>query len=212
MIRGPDILQPTGAHVAPTQEIELRLAGLMRKSQKGDPVAYEELLRELVVLMRKFVHAAIHTTRFGDDGSSEDLAQEILLALHLKRHTYDPTQKFLPWIYAIARHKIVDRLRLKGSQRRLVEALTITATIEQQSSACGTENPDTEMAISAALSTLPANQKAVIELTKLEGLSVAEAAARTGLSESNIKVLTHRALKALKRHFVGESEDSNENR
>src|SRR5258706_15126542 len=42
---------------------------------------------------------------------AEDLVQEALLAIHTRRHTYDPSQFFTPWVYAIARYKFIDYLR-----------------------------------------------------------------------------------------------------
>jgi len=51
--------------------------------------------------------------------------------------------------------------------------------------------------LSLLLQALPVSQRQAIELTKLEGLSIAEASNRTGLPESSIKVLVHRGLKRL---------------
>ena len=44
----------------------------------------------------------------------EDIVQEVLLAVHLKRHTWDPTAPVGPWLFAIARNKIIDALRRRG--------------------------------------------------------------------------------------------------
>src|SRR5260370_38334912 len=45
---------------------------------------------------------------------SEDIVQDILLAVHLKRHTWDVSAPFAPWLFAIARNKLIDALRRRG--------------------------------------------------------------------------------------------------
>jgi RNA polymerase sigma-70 factor (ECF subfamily) len=176
---------------------ETMLASLMRSSQNGDAGAYARLLEELAMHLRSFLPHALHVAEHGDDGACDDLVQDILCAVHEKRHTYDPALPFLPWFYGLCRHKVVDRLRAKGSYRRLLDRW---AEAQRATPASG---PAAEAALDAeeALGFLPARQREVLALTKGEGLSVREAAARSGLSEANVKVLTFRAIRAVRRHF-----------
>jgi RNA polymerase sigma-70 factor (ECF subfamily) len=124
----------------------------------------------------------------------EDLVQETLLALHLQRGTYDPTLPVSAWALAIARHKLVDLWRRRGRRdqparrhRRRGRAVAGGRTRRRRRAA----RPG------RAVRRLAAGAAQAIVLTKLEGLSVAEAAARTGASESAIKVQVHRGLKRL---------------
>ena len=66
--------------------------------------------------MRAMARAAFARARVGD-ADIEDAVQETLLAIHLKRHTWDPSQKLGPWVNAIARHKIIDAMRRRGARR-----------------------------------------------------------------------------------------------
>jgi RNA polymerase sigma-70 factor (ECF subfamily) len=177
---------------------EAKLGGLMKLAQAGDKAAYSELLENLAVHLRSFLPHTLYTAQYGDDGSVEDLLQEILLAFHQKRHTFDPAFPFLPWFYGVCRHKIVDRLRAKGSYRRMMEKMSWENTVNETETGNAGESA---LDIAEVLGTLTPQQRLVLELTKAEGLSVAEAAAKTGLSESNVKVLTYRAIQSIRSKF-----------
>ena len=120
--------------------------------------------------------------------------QETLLALHLQRGTYDPTQPVSAWAVAIARHKLVDHWRRRGRREGLHDAID---DVEEQLLAVDADDGGARRDLETLLQDLPPAQQQAIVLTKLEGLSVAEAAARTGASESAIKVQVHRGLKRL---------------
>ena len=89
---------------------------MMRASIAGDEAVYRRLLEDIGRSVRAMARAAFARARVGD-ADIEDAVQETLLAIHLKRHTWDPARPLAPWVYAIARHKIVDALRRRGRQR-----------------------------------------------------------------------------------------------
>lgn len=124
----------------------------------------------------------------------EDLVQESLLAIHNKRYTFDPSQPLGAWVYAIANYKLVDFLRRRGIRESLNESLE---NIGELFSHSNVEAAEARRDIMKLLDQLPEKQRMPIVHTKLEGLSVEEAAERTGMSESAIKVGVHRGLKKL---------------
>lgn len=142
--------------------------------------------------------AVLRAGRDQDANFARDISQEVLLAIHQKRHTYDPEQPFLPWVFGIARHKLADWQRKSFSEGRWID---VRAEVDDISRPESTPDPQAEGNLQALLRALPAKQREVLELTKLQGLSVAETAARTGLSEANVKVLTHRGMAALKKRL-----------
>jgi RNA polymerase sigma-70 factor, ECF subfamily len=169
---------------------ETRLRDLLIRGMAGDAVAYHGFLRELASHLRGFFRVRLH--RLPDD--VEDLLQETLLAVHNQRHTYDPGQPLTAWVHAIARYKMVDLFRRREGRELLNE------TLDEESSvfACSeNEAADARRDISRLLAQLPDRQRLPIQHVKLEGLSVAEAARQTGMSESAVKVGVHRGLKAL---------------
>jgi RNA polymerase sigma-70 factor (ECF subfamily) len=130
--------------------------------------------------------------RFGAADFVEDCVQESLLGVHAARHTYDPSRPFDPWLFAIVRHKTVDWLR---RMERLDGARARTGGV-QAGAAAGGSAAD---ALPACLSRLEPLYRDIVVLTKLQGLSVAEAARRLAISVSAAKVRVHRGLKRLKR-------------
>lgn len=177
------------------QEIEQRLRRLMIDGLSGDGTAYRDLLRELTPRLRAFFRRRL----VGWPEDCEDLVQETLLAVHARRHTYDAGQPFTAWAYAVARYKLVDwhrRHRRREALHDPVEDRIEELFAEMEHDAC-----DAQRDVRAMLETLPAKQREPIRLVKLEGLSVAEAAARTGLSASAVKIGVHRGLRALAMRF-----------
>jgi RNA polymerase sigma factor (sigma-70 family) len=157
---------------------------LMAAAQAGDGQAYEQLLRELDVWLRRYYARRLPSP------AAEDARQEALLAIHAKRHTYAPSRAFGAWVTAIARYKWIDRIR--DASRFAALSLDDEIPIEDHGVA----------AISAAavddlLGRLKPAQASVIRLVKLKGLSIARASGATGQSAALVKVNIHRGLKKL---------------
>jgi RNA polymerase sigma-70 factor (ECF subfamily) len=174
-----------------TGEEESELSRLMVEAQRGDGQAYEGLLRRVAVLVQALVRR-----RAGDVPWCDDVVQESLVALHRARHTYDPARPFVPWLYAIAQNRLVDALRVQ--RRRLLRELD-PAHVPEPARLPVQERDALRGDIRRAVATLPDRQRRVIELLKLEELSVREVAAQLGMSEANVKVTAHRGYRALRR-------------
>jgi RNA polymerase sigma factor (sigma-70 family) len=168
---------------------------LMRAAQDGDQAAYSQLLSELLPILRNIVRK-----RWRDQQGVEDIVQDILMSVHSVRHTYDSGRPFLPWLLAISRRRIADAAR--RMQARAGHEMTIAAIPEGLTDAdqkkSSYETSDDQEAIRVALSTLPTGQRRAIELMKLKGLSLEEAAVETGKSVASLKVAVHRAVKAMR--------------
>jgi RNA polymerase sigma-70 factor (ECF subfamily) len=171
-------------------EPERRLHALLVRAQQGDADAYHRFLAELAVFVRGFLRRRM--TRLPDD--VEDLVQEILLAVHNQRHTYDPDQPVTAWLHAIARYKLIDLLRRRARTDVLTDSLD---DVDEVLLAADEVPAGTRRDLLKLLDGLPDKQRLPIVHVKLEGLSVAETARITGLSESAVKVGIHRGLKAL---------------
>jgi RNA polymerase sigma-70 factor, ECF subfamily len=176
-----------------TGEQESELGRLMVEAQHGDRLAYEDLLTRVSGLVQAFVRR-----RVGDAAWSDDVVQECLVALHRARHTYDGARPFAPWMYAIAQNRLIDALR--AQRRRLLREIQPELTPEPSRRA--PQERDALLAdVRRAVSTLPVNQRRVIELLKFEELSVREVAARLEMSEANVKVTAHRGYRALRKQI-----------
>jgi RNA polymerase sigma-70 factor (ECF subfamily) len=169
---------------------EEELKRLMVRGLEGDAAAYHACLKELSGHLRAFLRKRLF--RLPDD--VEDLVQEALLAIHNQRHTYDPAQPLTPWVYALARYKLIDFLRRRQRTDLLNEPLDEAAEVFAASDG---EAAQARRDLGQLLAMLPDRQRLPILHVKVEGLSVAETARLTGMSESAVKVGVHRGLKAL---------------
>lgn len=175
---------------------------LMTLAQAGDHVAYATLLRALAVHLR-----SLALRHLGAGADVEDAVQEILLAVHAIRHTYDPTRPFGPWLVTIARRRLVDALR-RRSRRLAREAVLDERTCDV---ACESADPSVLAArvvdigaVRRAVGGLPPRQREAIQLLRLQEMSLHEAAAASGHSEGALKVAAHRGLR-LMRTLLGRS-------
>lgn len=175
---------------ASQNDFEFGLKPLWLRAQAGDEAAYRECLQRITARLRAYLRRRLQTQP--DD--VEDLVQETLLALHIHRGTYDPSLAVSAWVIAIARHKLVDLWRRRGRQESLHDPID---EVDEALLAADVDEGSAHRDLGQLLSTLPEAQRVAIVLTKVEGLSVAEAAQRTGASESAIKVQVHRGLKRL---------------
>ena len=170
--------------------IEEHLRSLMLEGLAGDAAAYRMFLDELTAHLRSYLRRRLG----GLPHEVEDLLQELLLAVHNKRHTYDPKQPLTAWVRAIARYKLVDLLRRRSRGDVLNDPLD-----EDDQVFATTDNDAAEAKYDVAklLRGLPDRQRLPILYVKIEGASVTDTAIRTGMSESAVKVGIHRGLKAL---------------
>jgi len=173
------------------------LGRLMHAAQQGDSAAYVELLRTITARIRRIVR---RQRGFAGAADVEDLVQDVLLSVHAVRATYDPTRPFVPWLLAIVRHRLADAARryarAAGREVRIDED---DVTFAELATNEGSEAAGDAEALRAAVRALPQGQRQAIELLKLEGRSLREAAAICGTSEGALKVATHRALATLRR-------------
>jgi RNA polymerase sigma-70 factor (ECF subfamily) len=165
---------------------ETHLHRLMLAGLAGDAGAYRQLLAELTGLLRAYF------ARRAGPGAAEDLVQETLIAIHTKRETYDPQMPLTAWVYGIARYKLIDEFR-KTKRRAQVPLEEASDVFVEDSREDLTAKRDVEK----LLAKLPEAKRALVRAIKLDGDSVADAAARAGLSEGAAKVSVHRAIKSL---------------
>ena len=186
-------MQDTG----PRSPVEEQLQALLLAGLDGDARAYRQFLEELTKRLRAFLRRRL----FDMQDQVEDIVQETLLAVHNARLTYQRGQPVTAWVYAIARYKLMDFLRARMRHDALNDPLEAAHAMFEESAE---QASDARRDVAALLEALPDRQRLPIEMMKLQGLSVAETASCTGMSESAVKVGVHRGLKALAARIRGE--------
>lgn len=161
----------------------------MRKSLAGDSAAYRRLLNEMAPVLRGIVRARAYGM---DDDWCEDVVQETLMAIHLKRASWNTAYPLRPWVYAITRYKLVDAFRRKGRKVHLpIETFADILAAPEASDPF--EISDAERLVSR----LPERDAALLRCLALEERGQEECARRLGLTPGALRVSLHRALKKL---------------
>jgi RNA polymerase sigma-70 factor, ECF subfamily len=170
---------------------EAELARLLRAAIAGDEKAYSVFLARAAALVRAFARR-----RVGERGlDPEDVVQETLLALHVKRHTWRIDAPVMPWLYAIARYKLIDAFRRRGSRIHVeLDEVAELAAAPEPEQASGRE-------IGRALAALAPGQRSVVSAISVEGRSIGETAKSLGMTETAVRVALHRGLAAIARKF-----------
>jgi len=193
------------------RRIAARLRSYLRRRMQSLPDELEDLVQETLL--------ALHLQRGTHDPALPvshwvlAIARHKLVDLWRRRGRqealHDPLDELddsaMPvshWVLAIARHKLVDLWRRRGRQEALHDPLD---ELDDSAMPAAADEGSARRDLVKLLDALPAAQRQAIVLTKIEGLSVAEAALRTGASESAIKVQVHRGLKRLAQRVRDES-------
>ncbi len=176
-------------------EAEPELKALMLRGLDGDAGAHRAFLTAVSSALRAFFRARMR----GAPEDAEDLLQETLIAIHTRRDSYDPSYPVTAWIYAIARYRMIDHWRRRGRRGEHIPVEDATELF----TAAEDEAVDAKRDVARLLAMLPKKQRDSIRLVKLEGVSVKDAAAQTGLTESDVKISTHRGMKTLMRLMAG---------
>lgn len=179
----------------PVTDREAQWAALMRAANGGDTGAYRQLLRELAPVLRGLAAKGFARYQFGPD-DAEDVVQETLLALHLKRHMWDESRPLLPWIGAIVRHKTIDSIRRRGKRTNLpIDAVSDILVCEPQAQEASS------LDASRIIATLKGRQREIVQAISMEGASARQVAQRLGMTEGAVRVALHRALQSLAKAF-----------
>ncbi len=170
---------------------DAELARLFKVALAGDERAYATFLTGAAAQVRGYLRR-----RAGQGGIDvEDVVQETLLAIHTKRHTWRPDGPLGPWLYTIARYKLIDAYRRVGrrAEVELDESVeSVAEPVEEKASA---------REVARALESLAPGQRAVVSSISVDGRSITETARTLGMNETAVRVALHRGLAAIARRF-----------
>lgn len=167
-------------------------AHLLRAANRGDAAAYRRLLEILAPRLRAFVRRGLARAR-RPESDCEDIVQEALLAIHLKRSTWDETQALMPWVHAIAHYKLVDALRRRGFR----DHVPLDQYEEREGQLESVADASLSTEVKDLLSRLPQRQRDIVIGMAVEGRSAREIGSKLGMADGAVRVSLHRALKAL---------------
>lgn len=161
----------------------------MRAANRGDGRAYARLLTQITPVIRGIVRA--RGAALGAD-QAEDVVQEVLLTIHLKRQTWREDAPLRPWLYAVTRHKVIDAFRARG-QRIMLPVEDLADALPAAEAA----DPFAASDMARVIDRLEPRAAQIVRAIGLDGASAAETGARLGMTEGAVRVALHRALKTL---------------
>lgn len=166
---------------------------LIKKCQKGDRPAFEELIRIYYPYVLGFLHRTI-----ADDGVAEDLTQETFLKVIRNIDKYDTTQKsgFGTWIITIARNSYIDYLRRNRMCPENIDEIEVAAESNTMERVIRKLQYEEAM---EAVNKLPYDQRIVIKLKYEEDLTLEQIAKRLGIKAQTVKSRIHDGMVKLRR-------------
>ncbi len=187
--------------LARIQEQEQSWQRLMILAQSGDERAYQELLSDLARVLRGYVHRKV-----GRESDVEDIVQEVLISIHRSRHTFEQDRPIGPWIFAIAKRRIIDHLRVGSRLSRELQGDDWDNEwwLERAGGDAVAENMRD---LYREFQNLSEQKRQAVRLVALEGRSTRQAAEIMEMKESAFRVMFHRTVHSLRKVLVGESED-----
>ncbi len=168
-------------------ERSIRRARWMAAVQRGDADAYGALLDDIGPMIMRFLRR-----RLRDTEEAQDVYQDIFMTLHRIRHVYQPTRPLEPWLFAIA-HRV-----FRAHQRRRLTRITRECPVETPPEIPVDSDSHVKLRLEEALRDLSSDQRLVIKLLKIDGLSTEMAARRAGTTTGALKVRAHRSYKVLR--------------
>ena len=149
---------------------------LIQAMADGDMGAFAEIYKRYAPGMRRFVSGMIK-----DRAKAEDIVQNIFMRLMTTRPAFENAAAFRNWLFVCARNEVISTLRSKWeSQVEKVEVFPERVSEGIQ--------PETSLSLlNSILLKMPKKRSEVFRMSKLEGLSVEEIAARMGISERTVQ-------------------------
>lgn len=182
-------------------ETDLTLA---RRIARGEDAAAEELLGSLGREMFGFARRLL-----GDAAAAEDVLQETMLAILQGAARFDGRVSLRAWGYGILRHKIADAQRRRGRDAVVGDvdperdSFDASGHWKNPAFAPWSEHVEVLEVVRSCMSTLPTQQRLALELSALEGMDSAEAAAALGVTAVNLRQILHRGRAAVRKCAAG---------
>lgn len=173
---------------------EKELKELMLLSLEGDKVAYEKFLKEVNFLLKSFLHKTLGSKQKSKI-AVDDLIQDTLISIHKKRDLFKKDMAVLPWIFSIARYRMIDVIRSESrrpTHEWNYESEYLTATeFQEHMPASGEE----------LLEGISVQNKEILLMAKVEDIPLAEIAEKKNISLSAVKVSIHRSLNTIRKRL-----------
>lgn len=168
-------------------------AQLLLAANAGDGQAYARFLHAVTPVIRGIVRAR---GRSLPPDQHEDIVQDVLLGLHLKRHTWREDAPVRPWVYAIARYKVIDAFRKRGAAIHLpIDDYSDILPAAAEADPVTLRDDKTE--VERLIGHLDPRSAEIVRAVGLREESQAMVGERLQMTPTHLRVVLHRAMKRL---------------
>ncbi len=175
-------------------------ARLIERAKRGEVEAFGCLYERYLESIYRYIR-----TRVAEDRTAEDLTETVFLRSFESLSRYkEKGLRFSAFLYQIARNLLVDHYRQKEEELPLESADQISVSPSRIDDIIVIQDQVDRLRV--GLEALPEEYREIIRLRVLLELSTTECAEWIGRSEGAVRVLLHRAMKALKRQVVKDNE------
>jgi RNA polymerase sigma-70 factor (ECF subfamily) len=173
---------------------------LVRRAQSGDDTAFREIVERYQSKVFSIIHGIVRQRN-----DVEDIAQQVFAKVYLSLKNFDFRSSLITWIYKITVNECFDYLR-KRKVRKLVYESDLSEDevrrVENSEPQANRQTPvDVDLAsrdfVLKLLSKVSEEERMLLMMKEVEGYSVEELAAQTGMNENTIKVKLFRARQKL---------------
>ena len=200
----------TDPHGQARADLEAQLQAWMLAAISGDRDSYERLLTRVGTMVRAYLMNWLNFSSRSPE-KVEDLVQDVLLAIHKKKHLYRTDMPILPWIYAIAKYRLIDSIRAEKRRPQTVqwidsweedfESATLGAASEAENTpeSYAASQQDGAVETEELLAGLNPRQKQILLMAKSQEIPLHDIADQLNMSLSAVKVTIHRAVHLLRK-------------
>ncbi len=175
-----------------------RAAELVSLAQQGDSQAFAELYETYSPVVYRFLRRRLD----GSDEVVQDLTADVFVKVYEKLDRYvERGLPFTAWLYRIAHNHLIDHVRAQPKQG--IVSIDDCLDLPEQRSERTLDLALTHTELAAAITHLTEDQRRVVVLRFLQGMSTAETARMLGKTEDAVKKLQARGLQVLKKTLSG---------
>lgn len=165
---------------------------LIKHLHENDEAAFDELYHSLHQKIYNFIYRYVK-----DSSSTKELTQLFFVKLWIKRKQLKSNKPLEGQIFTIARNLVIDELRKRARESRLVEQW---ANQQGNTSNCTEDDvlyQDLQDQLAHAIETLPQKRKQIFKLNRLQGLTYKEIAEELSISQKTVEKQMSKALKVM---------------
>jgi RNA polymerase sigma-70 factor (ECF subfamily) len=176
------------------------LSALVGRAKEGSVAAFNELASRLQSRIRGWAARLTH-----DPDDADDIAQLVLLRLHLRLREFEGRSRFTTWLYRMTRNVALNRQRIERRRAGLLRTIPPSSSSVLPDIAARSDDEKLATLIQSVTSELSRREREVFELADLRGMSADDIARQLGVQPVSVRAALSRArrrirLKMLEQH------------